>query len=200
MATGLKYFSLIRRRLLLALGSLGMGLPRPGTADDAADAALPPQPGDRLVLALGDDAGRVLTADTLEVDSKQVFAYPQDPGSGVVRNGSRLNQVLVVKLDPAMLSAETLARSAAGVVAYSGVCSHTGCDVDGWNADVRRFQCPCHESQFDPADAARVVGGPAPWQLAALPVKFVDGRLTVAEEFQGRVGFMQPGGLDPVGG
>ena len=59
-----------------------------------------------------------------------------------------------------------------------------------------RFKCPCHESEFDPSDGARVVGGPAPWQLAALPLKLVDGVLAVAGPFEGRVGF-QPPGLDP---
>ena len=48
----------------------------------------------------------------------------------------------------------------------------------------------------DPSDGARVVGGPAPWQLAALPLKLVDGTLIVAAPFEGRVGF-QPPGLDP---
>ena len=68
-------------------------------------------------------------------------------------------------------AAETRARAADGIVAYSGVCTHTGCDVTDWYGDVLRFKCPCHESEFDPSDGARVVGGPAPWQLAALPLK-----------------------------
>jgi Rieske Fe-S protein len=72
------------------------------------------------------------------------------------------------------------------------VCSHTGCDVTDWFPDVRRFKCPCHESEFDPSDAARVIGGPAPWQLAALPLKLVEGKLAVAGSFVGRLGFMQP--------
>ena len=102
----------------------------------------------------------------------------------------------MVRLPPERLSAETRARAADGIVAYSGVCTHTGCDVTDWYADVLRFKCPCHESEFDPSDAARVVGGPAPWQLAALPLKIVDGALVVAAPFEGRVGF-QPPGLDP---
>ena len=84
------------------------------------------------------------------------------------------------------------------MVAYSGVCTHTGCDVTDWIAAAQRFKCPCHESEFDPADAARVVSGPAPWQLAALPLKIVDGALAIAGPFEGNVGFAQPG-LDPFG-
>jgi hypothetical protein len=37
-----------------------------------------------------------------------------------------------------------------------------------------------------------VIGGPAPWQLAALPLKTVDGKLAVAGAFEGRLGFLQP--------
>lgn len=185
--------ALARRRLLKWLCALGIGSPLLALADEAEDAALAPQAGDRLVFAFGDRAGQPITPDDLGVNSRQVFAYPQDPSTGVVRSGSRLNQVLAVRLDPAMLSEETRSRAADGVVAYSGVCSHTGCDVTDWDADANRFQCPCHESQFDPADAARVVGGPAPWQLAALPLALVDGQLVVTEGFVGRVGFMQPG-------
>ena len=121
-----------------------------------------------------------------------------DPDTETARDGSRLNQILLVRLDPSWLSEETLARSVDGIVAYSGVCSHTGCDVTDWNDEAHRFQCPCHESQFDPSDSARVVGGPAPWQLAALPLKVLDGRLVVAGSFEGRVGFQQPG-LNPFG-
>jgi Rieske Fe-S protein len=109
-----------------------------------------------------------------------------------------LNQLIVVRLPPEKLTPETAARAADGVVAYSGVCTHTGCDVTDWFGDVLRFKCPCHESEFDPSDGARVVGGPAPWQLAALPLKLVDGALAVAAPFEGRVGF-QPPGLDPFG-
>jgi len=188
-----KIASRARRRILAWLAAVGV-LPRMGLAQTTDPAASePPRKGDWLVFAFGDHAGEPVTPESLAVGSKQVFAYPQDATSGVIRSGSRMNQVLLVRLDPAMLSPETLARSAEGVVGYSGVCSHTGCDVTDWNADAVRFQCPCHESQFDPADGARVVGGPAPWQLAALPLTLVDGRLAVAGEFEGRLGFLQPG-------
>lgn len=164
----------------------------PGASD-------PPTEGDRLVIAYGARAGEIIVPDTLAAAAKQEIAFPQDPSTGVVRNGTRLNQLIVVRMPLDALSEQTKERAAGDVVAYSGVCSHTGCDVTDWNAEFFRFQCPCHESQFDPSDAARVVGGPAPWPLAALPLKLVDGVVTVARGFEGRVGFQQPG-LDPFGG
>ena len=38
------------------------------------------------------------------------------------------------------------------------------------------------------ADGAKVIGGPAPRRLAALPLKIVDGQLIVAGVFTGRLG------------
>jgi Rieske Fe-S protein len=174
------------------LAALGLGLPRWALRADTGDATAPPQEDDRLVFAFGARAGELIAPEDLAVGAKQVFAYPQEASTGLIKSGSRLNQVVLVRLDPAGFTAETLARAAGDVVAYSGVCSHTGCDVTDWFADVRRFKCPCHESEFDPSDAARVIGGPAPWQLAALPLKTVDGKLAVAGAFEGRLGFLQP--------
>lgn len=188
-----------RRKVLGGLCAAGLAMPVAGTAQEPDPQSLePPRENDVLVRAFGDDAGNVIAVDELAPDSKQIFAWAMDPLTGVIRNGSRLNQVLLVRVDPARMSEQTAARSIGGLVAYSGVCSHTGCDVTDWNAEFNRFQCPCHESQYDPADAARVVGGPAPWQLAALPLKDIDGHVGVAGEFEGRLGFQQPG-LSPFG-
>jgi Rieske Fe-S protein len=95
----------------------------------------------------------------------------------------------LVRLASTDLSEETRGRSAEGVVAYSGVCTHTGCDITLWKAESIRFRCPCHESEFDPKDAGRVVGGPAPRRLPRVPVKVVDGVPVAAAGFLGRPGF-----------
>jgi rieske iron-sulfur protein len=168
-------------------------------ADDADERSAAPRANDVLVFAYGATAGAVIGPADLVAGAKQTLAYPKDPVSGIVRDGTRLNQLIVVRVEPQALAAETKARAADGVVAYSGVCSHTGCDVTDWIAPAQRFKCPCHESEFDPSDAARVLSGPAPWQLAALPLKLVDGAIVVAGPFEGKVGFAQPG-ADPFGG
>ena len=191
--------TLRRRTVLEGMCMVGLAVPGRASAQMPEPETLePPKPGDVLVHAFGDEAGNVISVDALQTDSKQIFAWAMEPASGMVRSGTRLNQVVLIRVDPARMSEETAARSINGLVAYSGVCSHTGCDVTDWNSEFLRFQCPCHESQFDPADGARVVGGPAPWQLAALPLTAIDGNVGVAGEFEGRLGFQQPG-LSPFG-
>jgi len=187
-----------RRRVLQAC--CGFALSTAALAQTGGDeqALAAPQANDALAFAYGDRAGQTIAPADVVLGAKQLLAYPLNPATQRMRDASRLNQLIVVRLDPAKLEPETLARAADGIVAYSGVCTHTGCDVTDWFGDVLRFKCPCHESEFDPADSARVVGGPAPWQLAALPLKIVDGALVVAGAFVGRVGF-QPPGLDPFG-
>jgi Rieske Fe-S protein len=177
-------------------GCCGLALcaPLAARADEAADAAAPPQEGDALAFAYGERAGQPIAPADVVLGAKQIIAFPMVAGTGRVRDAARLNQLVVVRLPLEKLSDETRARSADGIVAYSGVCTHTGCDVTDWFGDVLRFKCPCHESEFDPGDGARVVGGPAPLPLAALPLKLVDGALVVAGSFEGRVGFQA---LDP---
>ncbi len=196
--TAIAHRHLKRRRVLQGCCGLVLCAPAVGQPDDAAEASAAPQAGDALVFAYGDRAGQVIAPADVALGAKQLLAYPMHPATRRVRDGSRLNQLIVVRLPPDKLTAETRARAADGVVAYSGVCTHTGCDVTDWYGDSLRFKCPCHESEFDPSDAARVVGGPAPWQLAALPLALVDGALAVAGPFEGRVGFQAPG-LDPFG-
>jgi len=112
-----------------------------------------------------------------------------DPTDGTVRSGSRLNQVILLRFDPGTLSDETRGRSADGIVAYSSICTHTGCDVDDWQPAERLVGCQCHFSIFDPKDGARVVDGPAPRPLPALPLTVVDGRLVAARSFTAPIAF-----------
>jgi Rieske Fe-S protein len=114
-----------------------------------------------------------------------------EPASKLVRNGSRLNKVLLVRLDPATLGGATRDHAADGVVAYTAICPHTGCDVTGWLAEQRILECPCHYSQYNPREGGTVMAGPAPRALPALPLKIADDKLMVAKPFTSRVGFTQ---------
>jgi Rieske Fe-S protein len=111
-----------------------------------------------------------------------------DPAAKLVRSGSRLNKVLLVRLDPSTLVGQTRERTADGVVAYSAICPHAGCEVTDWSASQQILECPCHNSRYNPREAAMVIDGPSTRALAALPLKIEDGKLVVARPFIGRVG------------
>jgi Rieske Fe-S protein len=146
-----------------------------------------PKAGDLLVRAADSGAAPLTASDVPQ--GPPVLAWPMDPADRVVRNGSRFNQVLLLRLDPMALSAQTRARAADGIVAYTTICTHSGCDVADWIADDQLLLCSCHSSTFDPRDGARVTDGPAPRSLPALPLAISDGMLVVAGGFTDRVGF-----------
>lgn len=179
----------IGRRAALELG-LGLVL-APGIAWAQTEPARErPREGDVLVM-VGAKTPEPVKPDDLPLSGKQSFAWPMDPESHTVRSGSRLNKVLLLRLDPDRLDAETRERAADGVIAYSAVCTHTGCDVVNWDGEHQLIECPCHYSFYDPKEGAKVVSGPAPRRLPALPLKIADGRLVVAKPFTGRAGFQQ---------
>ena len=62
------------------------------------------------------------------------------------------------------------------VTVFSPMCTHLGCGYH-WDGGSQQFKCPCHGSVFDVS--GRVVGGPAPRPLDALPSKVDKGRVLV---------------------
>jgi rieske iron-sulfur protein len=151
-----------------------------------------PQTGDELVHAYGDLQYEPVSITSVTVDGPPLLALPRDPTSGLVRDGSRLNQVVVLKLSGNEVSSKTARYAAGDVIVYSAVCTHTGCTVEKWNPDQHRLICPCHSSEFEPRDAAKVVSGPAPKPLAMLPVVAKNDRLVVSGKFSRRVGMQPP--------
>ncbi|WP_234679760.1 QcrA and Rieske domain-containing protein [Bradyrhizobium monzae] len=156
-----------------------------------------PQKGDLLVFSEGDSEGKLIKAADLPRGGPPVHAWPQDPKTSVVRSASRLNEILIINLDPAELDEQTRARAVDGILAYSAICSHAGCPVTAWVksdvGDKEVLKCMCHNSEYDPREGAQVVFGPAPRRLAALPLALADGSLSVAGGFIGKVGGAQQG-------
>jgi len=179
-----------RRTALKVVVGVGLGATLCGVDFVAAadEKTARPRKGDRLVFAFGDRAGQPITPQDLPLGGPQQLAFPMDPATKTIRDGSILNQVAVIRLDPAKLSPETQPEAADGVVAYSAVCTHEGCPISMWHSESKTLFCACHASRFDPADRARVVWGPAPRRLPMLPLSAVDGALVAAGEFTGRVG------------
>ncbi|MEO6571520.1 MAG: Rieske 2Fe-2S domain-containing protein [Ilumatobacteraceae bacterium] len=143
------------------------------------------QAGTRLVTA----NGTPVSADAGSFDQlATVF-----PEGQVGRDDS---QVVLLRVRPELLSVRTIAGgSADGWVAYSKICTHAGCSVGLFGIDdrapdvVRELVCPCHQSAFDPTDAAQPLGGPAPRPLPQLPIE-IDGEgfLVATAGFSGPVG------------
>jgi Rieske Fe-S protein len=189
-----------RRTLILTALATGACLAsrQPAAADeDPPGSDERPHEGDVLVFSEGEHAGEVIKPQDLRLGGPPVHAWPKDSKTSVVRKGSRLNEILVVKLNPAELDDDTRSRAADGIVAYSAICSHAGCPITGWlkgaSGDNDVFKCFCHNSEFDPRQSAQVVFGPAPRRLAALPLSAADGSLTVVATFVGKVGAQQAG-------
>jgi rieske iron-sulfur protein len=55
-------------------------------------------------------------------------------------------------------------------------------------AEQHILECPCHNSRYDPRNAAAIVDGPTTRALAALPLRITAGKLVVAQPFIGRLG------------
>ncbi len=181
-----------QRRALLKSG-IGLGirlcLAPIGSAQNNPAAIRPKE--EDLLVKVDDPSATPLTPADIRLAGPQTDAWAMDPTDKTVRNSSRLNRILLVRFDPALLSEETRPHAAEGVVAFTAICTHSGCEVSEWIADQQRVYCPCHSSAFDPRDGGKVVAGPAPRRLPALPLKIVDGKLVVAKPFIGRVGFEQ---------
>lgn len=64
-------------------------------------------------------------------------------------------------------------------VAYSAECTHQGCTVSYkiGNSGGGYLGCPCHNSVFEPAEAGRVLSGPADAPLPRIPIEARDGKV-----------------------
>jgi rieske iron-sulfur protein len=180
------------RRALLKAG-VGLGieltLAQVSPAEDNP-ATIRPREGD-LFVRDEDSSASPLTPDDIPLGGPQIMAWPMDPATKTLRSGTRFNRVMLVRLDAAQLTDETRSRAADSVVAYTAICTHSGCEVVDWTSDAQQLVCACHNSRFDPRDGGKVVDGPAPRRLPALPLKIVEGKLVVAKPFTARIGFVQ---------
>ena len=104
-------------------------------------------------------AGRRLVTSTgapVPIESEQLDQLATVFPEGFV--GVDDSQVILLRVDPELLSDSTAEGSVEGWVAYSKICSHAGCSVGLLSMDnrepevVRELVCPCHQSAFDPLD------------------------------------------------
>jgi rieske iron-sulfur protein len=181
-----------RRRLLCAAMVAGLSGPLTSFAVENDPSKQPAATGDQLAFASWEEDARAVTPADVELDAAPLSVYPQDPASGVIRENSRLNQILLLRLDPARLDDATRARAVDGLVAYSAICTHAACAVSEWAADKRHLVCPCHSSEYDPAKGAARVTGPTARPLPALPIKIVGDKIVIAGPFSAALGAPAP--------
>ena len=91
----------------------------------------------------------IVDAASVEVGSTFLFRYPTNA-------------------DPAVL----LRLSDTDLVAFSQKCTHLGCVVY-YEADERRWHCPCHEGNFE-AETGDVISGPPLRPLGRIDVEIRD--------------------------
>lgn len=139
-------------------------------------------------------AGDLFVPDDVEKDpvaikaadvkpGKPVLAFPFDPSSKQIRNDSKLNKVVLVRVADSDLDAESKKRAAGGVLAYSAICTHQNCEAKTWSGADKALVCFCHASKFLVLEGGRVSTGPAPRALPMLPLKLQGDDLAVAAPF-----------------
>ena len=188
---------LIRRSLLGTLGLLG--LPAIILLRD-----LGPLPGRKLYTTIWAPGIRVVNDVTLRP------IKPSDMVVGQLVNGAPENlhdieeespkQYQIEKAKAAVILvriAENAIRPKAGrenwgvdgILCYSKICTHVGCPISLYEQTTHHVLCPCHQSTFDLADAAKVVFGPAARPLPQLPFKVdAEGYLVAQQGFDEPVG------------
>ncbi|KQZ08243.1 Rieske (2Fe-2S) protein [Agromyces fucosus] len=99
--------------------------------------------------------------------------------------------VLLMRLEPGELNHAPGRENWAyeGIVAYSKICTHVGCPVALYEQHTHHLLCPCHQSQFDVANACEVIFGPAARPLPQLAIDVDDeGYLIAQHDFTEPVG------------
>lgn len=141
--------------------------------------------GDLLVPAKGEQ--KPVRLEDIKVGAKPLLVFPFDEKNQKPRDESRLNKLMLVRMDEAELSDDLRARAVSGVLAFSAVCTHQGCDVTEYVVADKLLMCFCHFSKFNPADGT-VAKGPASKSLPWVALAQKDGLVVVAGEFSGRPG------------
>jgi ubiquinol-cytochrome c reductase iron-sulfur subunit len=99
--------------------------------------------------------------------------------------------VLLMRLEPSDLKVSPGREdwNYQGIVAYSKICTHVGCPVALYEQETHHLLCPCHQSQFDITEEAKVIFGPAKRPLPQLPITVDDeGYLVARSDFTEPVG------------
>lgn len=181
-APGQEIAGINRRQMFSALAGFGALAAAGGPA--LAQESDVPAVGDILVNSKG---GAVLTPADIDGTAKiNVIAYAQD-AAGNVKKGNK-NKIVLVRIDPATIGGESEGRGVDGLLAYSAICTHAGCEIKAFDAATGILKCPCHGSTFDPANNGVVEKGPAKHRLASLVIAVENDQIVIKEGFDAEVG------------
>ncbi|MEY4337330.1 MAG: hypothetical protein RL680_225 [Actinomycetota bacterium] len=160
---------------------------------------LGPLPGKQLEMTnwkagtrlLTDPGNRPILASDLEVGSvvqvlPAVENLEERPLSDIAKD-----PVLLIRLRPQdfQLTAEKLAMTHEGIIAFSKICSHMGCAVALYEQQTKHLLCPCHQSTFDVTRGAKVIFGPSARPLPQLDITVdAEGYLVARAPFSEAVG------------
>jgi ubiquinol-cytochrome c reductase iron-sulfur subunit len=170
-----------RRRFLVRMFAGAMGAL--GLASVFPIRSLGPRPGTSLVetawrrgLRAVTEEGRLVRTGDLSVGGV-LTVYPEGAA------GAADAQTLLIRMKPEDLvpAPGRAAWSPEGLVAYSKICTHAGCPVGLYETGTRQLFCPCHQSVFDAARAAKPTAGPATRPLPQLPISIDDDGYVVAQ-------------------
>lgn len=152
----------------------------PAKADET-EATCTLKPGDRFAVEPEEGPPKILRVDDIEPGTALMGVYPVDPATGALRNETRLNMLNLARLADAKAD---LPAAAAGVIAFSAICTHKGCAINSWEASASRWRCFCHMSEFDATAHGEVVAGPATESLPMVSLSIdAEGFIAASTEF-----------------
>lgn len=99
--------------------------------------------------------------------------------------------VILVRMAPgeATVPADRADWNVAGIFCFSKICVHMGCPISLYESQTHILLCPCHQSQYDLAQAGKVVFGPAARAMPQLPIMTdPEGYLVARSDFHEPVG------------
>lgn len=172
---------MLRRALVAAAASLGLAALVPITS--LGPRYRPPVTGWAEGIRLVTAQGEPIRPDELQ-PAGVAMVWPE----GVIRgeHGMALLVRLVDEPQPPT-RAEWIVDG--GIVAYSRVCTHSGCAIGVFREDDSALYCPCHQAQFDLRRGAAPTFGPASRPLPQLPLGVgADGYLVALGDFSEPVG------------
>jgi menaquinol-cytochrome c reductase iron-sulfur subunit len=140
--------------LMSALVAVALGIPLIGTIIGPSFRQKKPQ------------WAKVGDIDSLSLEEPTSMKFPFKTEDAYLRE-TVIHEVWVIKHSPSE------------VTVFSPICPHLGCRYS-WHPETKEFACPCHGSIY--SITGKVLGGPAPRPLDALPTKLEKGELFVEWE------------------